>query len=850
MAYPQEIDKFTEKLNKLDNNTYVIEEVATLTNGVYEGELEHDNVSLPSINVYTGSKLTGTKIENVIVSTPSLTPWKNTIKIFSDVSPVYITYQTQGDTVEAEDINKVQDSIVNTQIALNTEKDRAIDRENTIEDNLNTEISRAEQAENTLTNNLNTEINRAKNREDTIEGNLNSEISRAESAENTLAANLNAEINRANNVENTLTNNLNSEITRAAIAENTINNTISSNKPNWDDKYTKNEVDNKISQVISNMDWKESVATYADIATTYPNPEDGWTVNVKDTDITYRYNGTEWIAISANSIPLATSSVDGKMSKQDKIDHDDMNSKKHTHNNLSILQTITQALIDTWNTAYTHISDAVKHITSTERTLWNTVSNKVDKITGKSLSTNDFDNTYKSKVDGISIGANKVEQSTTNGNIKIDGAEKTVYSHPGNGTNPHGTTKNDVGLGNVTNDAQVKRTEMGANSGVATLDSSGVNTQPPKTHSHTKSQISDFPDVYTKNEIDAIKIGGRNLILNTGTTISKTGSGWVTSNWILSEQMVTGDYIISFKYTITVADAIGISLGNSSGAYDGSYELATTLSSGTDIYYSKSVHFTRDEQTNLAFYTNQTITISELKLEKGDKATDWSPAPEDIQNQLEGKSNTGHTHDDRYFTESEANNTFATKDEISNAGYGDMLKSVYDTNNNGIVDKAEDSNTIGGLHANNFGRPYSSSYPFGDSQAAITTADFITLLNGLGAFSQPYWVARGSWAYAYNKYISDTGIGNIHLAGCTVEVIGNSSNYTIRIHTPTTTSDGTINTEYIYVNNGGSYSPGWRKIWNDKNDGPGSGLDADLLDGSHANSFVPKGCTWNDLKGV
>lgn len=181
---------------------------------------------------------------------------------------------------------------------------------------------------------------------------------------------------------------------------------------------------------------------------------------------------------------------------------------------------------------------------------------------------------------------------------------------------------------------------------------------------------------------------------------------------------------------------------------------------------------------------------------------------------------------------------------------GDMLKSVYDTDNDGIVDKAEDSNTIGGLHANNFGRAYSSSYPFGGSQAAITTADFITLLNGLGAFSQPYWVARGSWAYAYNKYISDTGIGNIHLAGCTVEVIGNSSNYTIRIHTPTTTSDGTINTEYIYVNNGSSYSPGWRKIWNDKNDGPGSGLDADLLDGSHANSFVPKGCTWNDLKGV
>lgn len=48
--------------------------------------------------------------------------------------------------------------------------------------------------------------------------------------------------------------------------------------------YTPNEVDNKLSALETNIDWKESVATYSDIATTYPNPVDGWTVNVKDTD--------------------------------------------------------------------------------------------------------------------------------------------------------------------------------------------------------------------------------------------------------------------------------------------------------------------------------------------------------------------------------------------------------------------------------------------------------------------------------------------------------------------------------------------------------------------------------------
>jgi hypothetical protein len=56
----------------------------------------------------------------------------------------------------------------------------------------------------------------------------------------------------------------------------------------------------------------------------------------------------------------------------------------------------------------------------------------------------------KVKLNGISTGANKTLNSATNGNIKIDGVEQVVYTHP-TGTNPHGTTKADVGLPNVDN---------------------------------------------------------------------------------------------------------------------------------------------------------------------------------------------------------------------------------------------------------------------------------------------------------------------------------------------------------------------------------------------------------------
>lgn len=161
---------------------------------------------------------------------------------------------------------------------------------------------------------------------------------------------------------------------KAASVENVVN----SNKNNWDDKYTKNEVDNKFSTLESNVDWKESVATYEDILTTYPNPEDGWTVNVKDTDYTYRYNGSAWVAISANAIPKATQSVDGLLTKEDKSNYDDANNKKHTHSNKSVLDGITSALIAAWNSAVKHITDTVKHITPSERTKWNTAYDKAN----------------------------------------------------------------------------------------------------------------------------------------------------------------------------------------------------------------------------------------------------------------------------------------------------------------------------------------------------------------------------------------------------------------------------------------------------------------------------------------
>lgn len=70
-------------------------------------------------------------------------------------------------------------------------------------------------------------------------------------------------------------------------------------------------------------------------------------------------------------------------------------------------------------------------------------TNKVDKVAGKGLSTNDYTDAEKNKLAGIEEGAQK----------------NKVYSVNGK-TGAVTITKNDVGLGNVTNNAQATKKEF------------------------------------------------------------------------------------------------------------------------------------------------------------------------------------------------------------------------------------------------------------------------------------------------------------------------------------------------------------------------------------------------------
>ncbi|EID2479296.1 phage tail protein, partial [Escherichia coli] len=184
---------------------------------------------------------------------------------------------------------------------------------------------------------------------------------------------------------------------------------------------------------------------------------------------------------------------------------------------------------------------------------------------------------------------------------------------------------------------------------------------------------------------------------------------------------------------------------------------------------------------------------------------------------------------------SATNSTSETLAATSNA-----VKAAYDNaekrlqkakNGEDISDKDTFTKNIGACRA------YSAELNIGGDSEAWTTAQLIFWLESQGAFNHPYWMCKGSWAYANNKVITDTGCGSICLAGAVVEVIGTRGAMTIRITTPSTSSgEGIPNAQFTYINHGDAYAPGWRRDYNSRNKPTASEIGALPSDGTAVSS--------------
>ncbi|HBD1170267.1 TPA: phage tail protein [Escherichia coli] len=140
-------------------------------------------------------------------------------------------------------------------------------------------------------------------------------------------------------------------------------------------------------------------------------------------------------------------------------------------------------------------------------------------------------------------------------------------------------------------------------------------------------------------------------------------------------------------------------------------------------------------------------------------------------------------------------------------------------------------------------RAFSGQTDIDGSQGEWSTVAFISWLENNGAFRHPYWMCKGSWSYARNRVITDTGCGNICLAGAVIEVMGTRGAMTIRVTTPSTSSGGGItNAQFTYINHGDGYSPGWRRDYNTKNQQPAFALGQT---GSRVANDKAVGWNWN-----
>lgn len=326
---------------------------------------------------------------------------------------VFILQGDVVDTLEYEDIKDVphnkplsayQGRILNEKIE--TESQGSVDRAATITENLNneisrstnkdteldtkinTEIKRAKDVESSLTTKLNSETTRATNKENDLDSKIDTEISRAKNAESDLNTALTKESTRAQSAENTLTKNLNSEITRAQSAEETLTNSINTETSRA--KGVENKLTTDLTEEVTRATGKEDELNKS-------------------------------IASLKSTVESNKSTSDTSVSNLRTYADDTFIKKTNITDNLT-----------------TNSSDKV--LSAKQGKLLN--DNKVDKVSGKGLSTNDYTTVEKNKLSAIEEGANKYVHPTYT--VQSSGLYKITVDSTGHVSAINPVTKDDI----------------------------------------------------------------------------------------------------------------------------------------------------------------------------------------------------------------------------------------------------------------------------------------------------------------------------------------------------------------------------------------------------------------------
>lgn len=214
--------------------------------------------------------------------------------------------------------------------------------------------------------------------------------------------------------------------------------------------------------------------------------------------------------------------------------------------------------------------------------LQDNLDSKVDKVTGKSL-------ILDSEIEKLSGLPNSTELTNSIANAKAagDNAQSDLDAHKLNVSNPHQVTKAQLGLGNVTNDAQVKRSEMGVAGGVATLDGTG------------KVPAAQLP-VYVDDVLEGTLINATTFQLAEGQQ-----GGVQLPNVIYVDTTTNKSYRWSGTQYVTIASDLALG-ETSSTAYPGDKGKAAT----DNINKVKSTALSHIDDTTPVTYSTSKVTVN------------------------------------------------------------------------------------------------------------------------------------------------------------------------------------------------------------------------------------------------
>ena len=143
---------------------------------------------------------------------------------------------------------------------------------------------------------------------------------------------------------------------------------------------------------------------------------------------------------------------------------------------------------------------------------------------------------------------------------------------------------------------------------------------------------------YSNEQMDNIQVGGKNLLRNSKQRI--TNSNYNIATYHLTEELRDGDVV-----TLTIKGHLGAGKLVFAAYNSGDFlELSQLYNKGNNIHQNTFVWRTRnqysvsDNKTLWIWTYNSNViaesTIEWIKLERGNKATDWSPAPEDLESEI------------------------------------------------------------------------------------------------------------------------------------------------------------------------------------------------------------------------